>query len=113
MIKKFFVFAIFTGVALVLFIVAGVTASAHSFYYWERPHWVTVTRPVKIVKIKRVYPLAYSYEVKSTWVYRGHHLKVHHAVSFNWMVESGKFNSNSYYTYAVAANKGWFKAGIH
>lgn len=91
------------------------TASAHSFFYWERPHWVTVRKTTYIAKIYNAYPRYKSYMVKKYKVYPGHHLKVHHAASYDWMVESGVFNSNSYYTYAVERGSGtsWFREGIH
>ncbi len=98
---------------LSLFVVSGGVASARSYTYWLRPHWVTVTKRVKIVKIKNTIPRVNSRAVKSYWVNRGHHLKVHHGASYLWVVESGKFNTSGNYTYAVAANRGWFKAGIH
>ncbi|WP_283678432.1 hypothetical protein [Lentilactobacillus sp. Marseille-Q4993] len=111
--KKWLI-GVVTGVSMsALFVITGSSVSAHSYYYWLRPHWVTVTKRVKIVKIKNTIPRVNSYAVKHTWVKRGHHLKVHHGASYLWVVESGKFNTNGYYTYVVAANKGWFKAGIH
>lgn len=96
----------------------GVSATAASannnFFYWERPHWVTVTKASTIVKIKNGYPLYKSYQVKTYRVNRGHHLKIHHAASYTWQVESGIFNSGSHYTYVVArSGYNWFRQGIH
>lgn len=66
----------------------GISATAASannnFFYWERPHWVTVTRSSTIYKIKRTYPLVNSYVVKKYHVYYGHHLLIHHAASYDW-----------------------------
>lgn len=95
--------------------VAGGTASAHSFTYWTHPHWVTVTKTTTIAKNKNTYPLYKSYTVQEYNVYPGHHLKVHHAASYDWVVESGTFNTNAHYTYAVERGSGtsWFKQGIH
>lgn len=91
------------------------TVSAHSYTYWLHPHWVTVTKTTTIAKNKNTYPLYKSYMVKEYKVYPGHHLKVHHAASYDWVVESGKFNTNSHYTYAVehGSSTSWFKQGIH
>ncbi|MCH5461930.1 hypothetical protein HC026_00630 [Lactobacillus sp. LC28-10] len=90
-------------------------ASAHSFFYWEHPHWVTVRKTTTIAKIHNTYPLYKSYSVGEWIVYPGYHLKVHHGASYDWLVESGKFNTNSYYTYAVERGSGtkWFRQGIH
>lgn len=95
--------------------IAPKTVSAHSFFYWEHPHWVTVTKKSTIVKIHKTYPLYKSYAVKRYTVKPGHHLKIHHVASYDWQVESGMFNSGSHYTYAVSrgAGTGWFKQGIH
>lgn len=104
------------GVAVLSFTTFGVQqASAHSYTYWLHPHWVTVTKTTTIAKNKNTNPLYKSYMVKEYKVYPGHHLKVHHAASYDWVVESGKFNTNSHYTYAVERGSGtsWFKSGIH
>lgn len=89
--------------------------SAHSFFYWEHPHWVTVRKTTRIAKIHNTYPRYKSYIVREWTVHPGHHLKVHHGASYDWLVESGKFNTNSYYTYAVERGSGtsWFRQGIH
>lgn len=104
--------------ALLFGLVIGMSATAASannnFFYWERPHWVTVTRSSTIYKIKRTYPLVNSYVVKKYHVYYGHHLLIHHAASYTWQVESGIFNSGSHYTYVVArSGYNWFRQGIH
>ncbi|GAX07185.1 hypothetical protein IWT25_02533 [Secundilactobacillus pentosiphilus] len=86
----------------------------HNFFYWEHPHWVTVTKKSTIYKIKNTNPLYKSYVVNKYQVYPGHHLLIHHAASFDWQVESGHFNSNGYYTYAVGRSSySWFRSGIH
>jgi hypothetical protein len=104
-----------TAVILGFGLMGSTTASAHrSFFYWERPHWVTVTKTSTIYKIKEVYPLYKSYVVGKYRVYPGHHLKIHHVASYDWQVESGVFNSNSYYIYAVGRSSySWFRPGIH
>lgn len=112
-VKKIMVAA---GFAVLSFGTFGVQqASAHSYTYWLHPHWVTVTKTTTIAKNKNTYPLYKSYTVKEYKVYPGHHLIVHHAASYDWVVESGKFNTNSHYTYAVERGSGtsWFKQGIH
>lgn len=103
-----------TALTLGLSVSATAVSANHNFFYWEHPHWVTVTKASTIYKIKRVYPLANSYVVKKYRVHRGHHLLIHHAASFTWMVESGHFNSNGYYTYSVGrSGYSWFKQRIH
>lgn len=112
-IKKSVILGI-AALALGVSVSASSVSANHSFFYWEHPHWVTVTRASTIYKIHRTYPLSNSYVVKKYRVHRGHHLLVHHAASYTWMVESGHFNSNSYYTYAVKrSGYSWFKQGIH
>lgn len=109
--------SIFLGItALTLGIGVSATAASanNNFFYWERPHWVTVTKTSTIVKIRNTYPLYKSYAVKRYRIHRGHHLLIHHVASYDWQVESGHFNSNSYYTYAVnRSGYSWFKQGIH
>lgn len=103
-----------TALAFGVSISTTAVSANHDFIYWERPHWVTVTKTSTIYKIYRTYPLVNSYVVKKYRVYPGHHLRVHHAASYSWMVESGHFNSNSYYTYAVKRlGYSWFKQGIY
>ncbi|CAM2965079.1 hypothetical protein ACN50G_08640 [Lentilactobacillus buchneri] len=103
-----------TALTLGLSVSATAVSANHNFFYWEHPHWVTVTRSSTIYKIKRTYPLVNSYVVKKYHVYYGHHLLIHHAASYDWQVESGHFNSNSYYTYSVnRSSYSWFKQGIH
>lgn len=94
---------------------ANTKASAHGFMYWTHPHWVTVKKATTIVKIKNTYPLCNSYAVKKYRVYPGHHLKVHHMASYDWVVESGKYNTGTHYTYAAnrGSGTGWFRQGIH
>lgn len=90
-------------------------ASAHSFFYWEHPHWVTLRKTMTIAKIKNVYPLYKSYKVEEWGAYRGYHLKIHHVASYSWQIESGKFNSGYRYTYVVIGGRGtsWFRQGIY
>lgn len=92
---------------------SSITASAHSYTWCLRPHWVTTTKRVKIAKIHNTIPRAYSYKVKNYTVKKETHLKIHHGSSFLWLSESKPFNTSSYYTYAVYNTKGhWFKTGI-
>lgn len=77
--------------------------------------WVTLTRNVKVYKYHLAIPMSDSYSVGSYTAKKGSHFKLQHSgVNFEWTFNSGRFNSNSYYVYAVSAKgSNWFKMGIH
>lgn len=104
---------------LIVFSFSGVTTISKtaqaSAPFWRYGHWVTMTRDVKILKIKNVVPRAYSYSVATYTAPKGSHYKLEHwGTDFSWVLQSGRFNSNSYYTYVVSAKgSNWFKVGTH
>lgn len=75
--------------------------------------WVTLTRNVKVYKYHLAIPMSDSYSVGSYTAKKGSHFKLQHSgVNFEWTFNSGRFNSNSYYVYAVSAKESnWFKIG--
>lgn len=83
--------------------------------FWRHGHWVTLEKNVRILKIRNTYPRAYSYQVASYIAKRGSHYKLEHwGVDYSWVLQSGRFNSGSHYTYVVSAKgHSWFKFGIH
>lgn len=93
------------------------STTAHAIKdHWNSAHWVTVTKDEPVYKIKNQIPVASSYKVGSSTVKRGTHILLEHwGVDYSWVLQSGRFNSNSKYTYIVDASYkgGWFKAGIH
>lgn len=94
------------------------TTTAHALApFWKHTHWVTFTKNTHIVKMRNTMPMSSSYEVGSYTIKRGSHYKLDHwGVNYSWVLQSGKFNTNSKYTYVVDRNwnsSSWFKMGIH
>lgn len=89
--------------------------SASASSYWASKHWVTLKKNVTVKKVKNVYPLYKSHVVKSYTAKKGSHYKMgHYGANYSWVLYSGKFKSNSKYTYAVSAPAGsWYRKGIH
>lgn len=85
--------------------------------FWNQSHWVTLKQNIKVFKIRNTNPMTNRYKVGTYTLKKGTHVKLFHsAVNFAWGLDSGKFNTNRTYTFAV--NKGennhaWFKFGIH
>lgn len=74
--------------------------------YWVHNHWVTIKKTVKVQKIKIVNPMYKSRAVKTYKIHRGTHYKLgHYSTNYPWVLNSGRFNSNSHYTYIV--RRGW------
>ncbi|WP_288529919.1 hypothetical protein [uncultured Secundilactobacillus sp.] len=84
---------------------------------WQKDHWVTLTKNVRINKIKNVFPILTSREVGHYIAKKGYHLKLEHTgVNYPWIARSGRFNSNGKYTYAIAkgpTDGSWYRFGIH
>lgn len=83
--------------------------------FWGYGHWITLRRNVKVLKIHNSIPRAYSYEVASYVAKKGYHYKLEHwGTDYSWVLQSGRFNSGSHYTYVVSARgHSWFRFGIH
>jgi len=94
------------------------TTEAHALANeWRTSHWVTITKKTKVAKIKIVNPMYKSYSVKRYTLKKGSHYKLDHwGVNYSWALQSGKFNTNNKYIYAVDRgwnDASWFKMGIH
>lgn len=110
-------------IGLVSLVVIGSTffsvgASASSVYsssnkIWNKSPWVTMTKNVKIIKIKNVDPTYKSYSVKYLVAKKGSHYRMDHwGTDYSWVLQSGKFNSGHKYTYIVSEHgHKWFKFG--
>lgn len=89
---------------------------------WRHPRWVTLTKSIKIIKLKNTIPIYKSYQVGILTAKRGYHYKLGHwGSNYSWTLESGKFNShtmsgNGKYAYMVDKkwnSHNWFRFGIH
>jgi len=101
-----------TFLSLVMVLATSSGASASSIPLGHQ-RLVTLTRNVRVYKIHLTTPLSDSYSVASYTATKGSHYKLqHNGVNFEWTLNSGKFNSNSYYVYAISARgSNWFKLG--
>lgn len=114
--KKAFIFGL-TAVGLLGF--GTTTVHAQSIYsagnpFWRHSHWVTITKSVNVYKVRNVIPRYKSYAVASYTLKRGAHYKLDHwGIDYSWVLQSGKFNSGSKYTYPVIGVRGhnWFIFG--
>lgn len=94
------------------------TTTAHALAsYWKSPHWVTIKKDTTVLKIRNSYPISDRSVVNSYTIKRGSHYKLSHwDVNYSWVLQSGKFNTGSKYTYMVDRkwnSASWFKMGIH
>lgn len=90
------------------------TKSASAAYIAEgTSRWVTLKRSVTVYKYKIVTPIYKSRSVGTYTAHKGAHYKLYHyGANYEWVLDSGRFNSTSHYTYAVAeTGSSWFKLG--
>jgi len=96
-----------------------VGASASSLYsssnkIWRKAHWVTITKNnITVDKMKEVVPRYKSYPVAYYTLNRGDHVRLEHwGTDYSWVLQSGKYNSGTKYTYSVeASGHKWFVFG--
>lgn len=81
--------------------------------YWVHSHWVTIRKTSTVEKIRIVDPIYKSPVVAKYKVHKGAHYKLgHYDTNYSWVLRSGRFHSNSHYTYIVKRgwnNSSWFK----
>lgn len=121
--KKALLLSIITPLMIIGFLtIYPTTSHAMSLYnpanpFWNHAHWVTLQQNVTVTKIRNTDPMSNRYRVATYSLKKGHHLKLFHsAVNVSWGLDSGKFNTNRTYTYAVNKSDNshsWFKFGIH
>lgn len=91
-------------------------ATTHSYYWWEKPRKVRITKNHKIYEIQGVIPRAKSYEIRSKTLKRGSIVKIHHAASFLWIVQGkGLVNNYSKWTgrfWVANGSKGWYSLNL-
>lgn len=103
------------GLAAISFGVITATASTASAAHITQgtSRWVTLKRNVTVYKYKIVTPIYKSRSVGTYTARKGAHYKLYHYGSnYEWVFDSGRFNSTSHYTYAVAeTGSSWFRLG--
>lgn len=63
-----------------------INAATHSFYWWEKPRTVRITKNHKIYELQGVIPRYKNYEIGSRTLKKGTIVKIHHAASYLWIV---------------------------
>lgn len=94
-----------------------VQAATHSFYWWEKPRTVRVTKNHKIYEIQGTIPRSQNYLIRTKTLKRGQIVKIHHVAEQTWIVQ-GKGLVNGYYKsrgrfWAANGMKGWYSLNLH
>ncbi|MCT2882631.1 hypothetical protein [Lentilactobacillus buchneri] len=115
----FSAFVIGVGIALL----QAPTSYAYSKYDSRNSIWsgngttVTFWKNVGITKMRNANPRSKSYPVQNYVVKKWSHYKLDHwGHTYSWVLQSGRFNSNSKYTYIVDKSDGdhsWFRFGYY
>lgn len=94
-----------------------VNAATHSFYWWEKPRTVRITKNHKIYEIQAAFPRSDSYKIGSKTLKKGTLVKINHGVSWLWIV-SGHGLANNYSKgngrfWVANGSKGWYSLNLH
>lgn len=99
--KKLYIKVYFIIITLLAVSVIPTTASAHSYFWWERPRRAIVTKDTTIYKVKLRFPRYRSYAVKSHVLKRGAVITTHHMASYDWSVEKPGYTHNSHFIWVM------------
>lgn len=94
-----------------------VQASTHSFYWWEKPRTVRVTKNHKIYELQGTIPRSQNYLIRTKTLKPGQIVKIHHVAEQTWIIQ-GKGLANGYYKsrgrfWAANGMKGWYSLNLH